>query len=119
MTRIEQLQEAMAESNVDALFLRLCRALGCPSLAADPRFATNSNRTLHADALKTALEAVLGTAPSEHWVTVLEAAGVPCAQYFEPGPHDAVACLLGEPAPFHTHPRVFAVSGLRWKARRA
>jgi CoA:oxalate CoA-transferase len=62
----------------DALFLRLCQALGRPALAADPRFSTNPRRTRHADDLKAALEEVLGTAPAAHWISVLEAAGVPC-----------------------------------------
>jgi CoA:oxalate CoA-transferase len=62
----------------DALFGRLCRALGQPDLAADPRFLTNRLRNRHADALQGALEAVLRTAPAAHWVGVLEAAGVPC-----------------------------------------
>jgi CoA:oxalate CoA-transferase len=63
----------------DALFAQLCRALGRPALAADPRFATNPDRTRHADGLKAALEEVLHTAPADHWNAVLEAAGVPCA----------------------------------------
>jgi CoA:oxalate CoA-transferase len=63
----------------DVLFARLCRALGRPALAADPRFATNPDRTRHADDLKAALEEVLHTAPAAHWIAVLEAAGVPCA----------------------------------------
>ncbi len=63
----------------DALFLRLCTALGQPGLAVDPRFASNRSRNCHADALKAALEAVLQTAPAAHWLAVLEAAGVPCS----------------------------------------
>jgi CoA:oxalate CoA-transferase len=63
----------------DVLFGRLCRALGCPDLAADPRFATNSDRNRNLDALTAALEQVLRTAPAAHWVGVLEAAGVPCS----------------------------------------
>jgi CoA:oxalate CoA-transferase len=63
----------------DALFARLCEALGRPALPADPRFATNEARTRHADALKVALEEVLRTAAAAHWVAVLEAAGVPCS----------------------------------------
>jgi len=63
----------------DALFVRLCQALGQPGLAADARFASNRSRTQHADALKAALESVLHQAPAAHWVGVLEAAGVPCS----------------------------------------
>jgi CoA:oxalate CoA-transferase len=63
----------------DHLFARLCQALGRPGLAADPRFATNRDRTQNADALKGELEAVLAAAPAAHWLEVLGAAGVPCA----------------------------------------
>jgi CoA:oxalate CoA-transferase len=63
----------------DALFARLCQALGRPQLAADPRFVTNRDRLRHIDALKQCLEEVLRTAPAAHWCGVLESAGVPCS----------------------------------------
>jgi CoA:oxalate CoA-transferase len=63
----------------DALFGRLCAALGRADLAADPRYASNSARTRHADELKADLEAVLRRRPAGHWVEVLEDAGVPCS----------------------------------------
>ncbi len=43
----------------DAQFRRLCEAIGCPGLAADPRFASNSGRTAHRAALTEALETAL------------------------------------------------------------
>jgi CoA:oxalate CoA-transferase len=63
----------------DALFGRLCAALGRADLAADPRYVSNSSRTRHAEELKTDLEAVLRLQPAGHWIAVLEAAGVPCS----------------------------------------
>jgi CoA:oxalate CoA-transferase len=63
----------------DALFARLCAALGRPELAGDAHFASNPERVRHADALQAELEGVLRTAPAAHWVSVLEAVGVPCA----------------------------------------
>jgi CoA:oxalate CoA-transferase len=63
----------------DALFGRLCQALGRPELSRDPRFAANADRLHDADALQTELELVLRTAPAAHWVEVLERAGVPCS----------------------------------------
>jgi CoA:oxalate CoA-transferase len=63
----------------DALFVRLCQALGRPGLANEARFTTNRSRTENADALKNALESVLQTAPASHWLTVLEVAGIPCS----------------------------------------
>jgi crotonobetainyl-CoA:carnitine CoA-transferase CaiB-like acyl-CoA transferase len=67
---------AVAAGN-DRLFARLCEALGLGDLPADERFATNTARVEHIDALAGALESVLRTQPAEHWVGVLHAAGVP------------------------------------------
>jgi CoA:oxalate CoA-transferase len=63
----------------DALFRRLCQALGQPDLADDPRFRTNPERTRQAEALKEVLEGILRQQPAHHWLSVLEAAGVPCS----------------------------------------
>ena len=63
----------------DALFGRLCAALGRADLASDPRYVSNSARTCHAEELKADLEAVLRRQPADHWIVVLEAAGVPCS----------------------------------------
>jgi CoA:oxalate CoA-transferase len=63
----------------DTLFARLCRAVGRPELADDPRFRTNRDRTARPDELKRELVAVLQTAPAAHWQAVLDAAGVPCS----------------------------------------
>src|SRR5829696_2836683 len=67
---------ALAVGN-DRLFGRLCDAIGRPELARDERFATNSARVAHLDALGEALEAVFRTRPAEHWVELLRAANVP------------------------------------------
>ena len=63
----------------DALYVRLCQALGRPELATDPRFRANRDRTAHAEELKHLLEETLRTAPAAHWLAVLEEAKVPCA----------------------------------------
>ncbi|MDB5360505.1 MAG: formyl-CoA transferase [Rhodospirillales bacterium] len=62
----------------DTLFAKLSDALGLAALPADPRFLTNDLRSQNAEALKVALESVLRTRPMDHWVAVLEQAGVPC-----------------------------------------
>ena len=67
---------ALAVGN-DRLFARLCEAVGRPELAGDERFATNSARVGHRDALAEALEAVFRTQPADHWVELLRAANVP------------------------------------------
>jgi CoA:oxalate CoA-transferase len=63
----------------DAIFQRLCRALGLAELAADPRFATNRARLENINALDEILQPVLCKRPAEHWIGVLDAAGVPCS----------------------------------------
>ena len=62
----------------DNLFARLCGALGKTALARDPRFATNAQRAENVDALTTELEAALAGATTEHWLQVVQDAGVPC-----------------------------------------
>ncbi len=61
----------------DHLFGELCKALGKPELASDPRFLENANRVQNQAPLKQALEAVLRTRPAAYWLTVIHAAGVP------------------------------------------
>lgn len=75
----------------DVLFGALVAALELPELLGDARFASNSARTDHADALADILEARLASAPSAHWLAKLEAAGVPC------GPLHDVAQALAHP----------------------
>ena len=67
---------ALAVGN-DRLFARLCDALGLPDLPGDERFATNSARVEHADALAELLESVLRTRPAGEWFDALRAAAVP------------------------------------------
>jgi len=75
----------------DALFAKLCDALGRPDLARDPRFASNDDRTRNVDALTPLLEAALASRTAPEWLEILEAAGVPC------GPVNDVAALLDDP----------------------
>jgi crotonobetainyl-CoA:carnitine CoA-transferase CaiB-like acyl-CoA transferase len=61
----------------------LCaEALGHPEWCSDPRFATNQQRMENRVALEAAMEAVLTTDTTDHWVSVLEAAGVPCGPVY-------------------------------------
>ena len=78
----------VAAGNV-GLFGALAAALVLPDLTTDPRFATNASRTDHADELAAILEARLADADANHWLGVIEAAGVPC------GPLHDVAQALG------------------------
>jgi CoA:oxalate CoA-transferase len=61
----------------DALFRRLCDALGLGAMAHDPRFATNAARCENVHLLKRRIEGVTLERPRDHWIAALEAAGVP------------------------------------------
>jgi crotonobetainyl-CoA:carnitine CoA-transferase CaiB-like acyl-CoA transferase len=58
-------------------FTALCDVLAAPELAADPRFASNSQRVANRDALKQELLARLAAAPASEWAERLTAARVP------------------------------------------
>jgi glutaryl-CoA transferase len=62
----------------DGQFARLCEVVGRPELVADPRFATNASRVENRSVLVPILQALLAGRPTDDWVGVLEAAGVPC-----------------------------------------
>lgn len=55
----------------------LCRAIGRPELATDPRFASGLDRLRHKAALFAELEAILAGDTTDAWVARLRAAGVP------------------------------------------
>jgi CoA:oxalate CoA-transferase len=61
----------------DGLFVKLADALGQPSLATNPLFNTNEQRTRHQPALKAEIEAVTRTRPTAEWLLTLERFGVP------------------------------------------
>lgn len=84
----------------DAVFERLCRALGAEDLLDDPRFATNERRTEHVDALTERLEQILGQRSVADWLEHLGAADVPC------GPVNTVADVLADP---HVRARTMVV----------
>lgn len=79
----------------DLLFGRLCAVLSRPDLADNPLFASNHLRTQHQAALKEELESVLKLQPAEHWLRVLEDAGIPS------GPINTVDKVLSDPQVVH------------------
>jgi crotonobetainyl-CoA:carnitine CoA-transferase CaiB-like acyl-CoA transferase len=62
----------------DGQFAKFCQVAGCPALAQDPRYATNSARVRHRDILIPLLEPVLRARSRQSWLDALEAAKVPC-----------------------------------------
>jgi crotonobetainyl-CoA:carnitine CoA-transferase CaiB-like acyl-CoA transferase len=57
----------------DAQFRGLCRALGEPTWADDPRFATNPARVAHRAELVPAIAERLARRPRDHWLAALAA----------------------------------------------
>ena len=74
---------------------RLAAALGATELLADERFATNTKRSEHRDALNAAIERITQTRPTAAWVDDLNAAGVPC------GPIYAIDQVFDDPQVRH------------------
>jgi crotonobetainyl-CoA:carnitine CoA-transferase CaiB-like acyl-CoA transferase len=66
----------------EAIWQRCAAALGHPEWGRDPRFATNEARMANRAALESVVEDVLATGTTEHWVAVLEKAGVPCGPVY-------------------------------------
>jgi crotonobetainyl-CoA:carnitine CoA-transferase CaiB-like acyl-CoA transferase len=79
----------------DGQFARLCRVLGVPEAAADPRFATNTDRVANRDALAALLEEALAARGAADWVATLGPAGVPCGLVNDVGEAFALAERLG------------------------
>ena len=75
----------------DGLFVKLARALDRSDLAENPLFKTNALRNEHQEMLRAEIEGVLRSAGTDHWIAVLEAAGVPC------GPVNNIAQALAHP----------------------
>ncbi|APU13196.1 MULTISPECIES: CaiB/BaiF CoA transferase family protein [Actinoalloteichus] len=66
-------------ANKQQQFELLCRIIGRPELATDPRFAEREARKTHRAALTAELEAALTTRSAAHWEEALSTAGVPAA----------------------------------------
>jgi CoA:oxalate CoA-transferase len=75
----------------DGLFVKLARALDRADLTENPHFKTNALRNEHQETLRVEIERVLRNEDTDHWIAVLEAAGVPC------GPVNNIAQALAHP----------------------
>jgi crotonobetainyl-CoA:carnitine CoA-transferase CaiB-like acyl-CoA transferase len=64
----------------DRLFAKLAVALGRPDWIADPRFAGNRGRLINKTELFAEMAPILATRPREHWIKLLDGAGVPATQ---------------------------------------
>ncbi|EFI51335.1 L-carnitine dehydratase/bile acid-inducible protein F [Afipia sp. 1NLS2] len=63
----------------DQQFKKFCAASRLTHLATDSRFATNTDRLNNRNQLIPLLDAHLAQETTEHWISILEPVGVPCA----------------------------------------
>src|SRR5580704_15118459 len=75
----------------DGLWIKLTEALGHPELAQNPSYKTNPLRNQHQKQLKAEIDAILSTNTRDHWIALLETAGLPC------GPVNNVAQAVSHP----------------------
>ncbi|MBL0938701.1 MAG: CoA transferase [Gemmatimonadaceae bacterium] len=73
----------------DAQWVAAARALHMDGLANDPELRTNAGRLAARERVVSALDAQLATAPASHWMSLLDAAGVPCGLVREV--HEAIS----------------------------
>jgi crotonobetainyl-CoA:carnitine CoA-transferase CaiB-like acyl-CoA transferase len=68
---------ALAVGN-DKQFAHLCELVGRPELGSDERFATNAARVNNREELITLLKSIFSVRSVDEWLSMLEAAGIPC-----------------------------------------
>ncbi|MFZ2003748.1 MAG: CoA transferase [Stellaceae bacterium] len=79
MFRTADGEVALAPSQEQS-YQRLVDALEMPELRQDPRFASNDLRVRNRAAINAAIETRLASGTTEHWIELLNAAGVPCGR---------------------------------------
>ena len=70
--------EVAIAPSTEMVYAKLLEAIGAPELRLHPDFLTNALRVKHRAAINLAIEERLRHKTSEHWIAVLNAAGVPC-----------------------------------------
>ena len=64
------------------IWTKAAAALGHPEWVDDPRWPSSANRVKNREPLEAAITEVLSDNTTDHWVGVLEAAGVPCGPVY-------------------------------------
>jgi crotonobetainyl-CoA:carnitine CoA-transferase CaiB-like acyl-CoA transferase len=78
-------------ANTDRLFERLCSVLGHHEWTGEADFATNSRRVRNRTRLAAMIEGVMSGQPCRHWLSLLDAADIPC------GPINDYAQVFADP----------------------
>ena len=86
-------------------FRQLCAVLGAPALASEPEYADARSRSANRGDLNDRISELTAAQPTEHWVDVLNDAGIPC------GPINTIQETFDDPQVTHlkmrapvTHP---------------
>jgi len=72
--------EVAIAPSTEIVYRKLLDAIGVPELRHHPDFLTNEKRVKNRAAINAAIEARLRDNTSEHWIAVLNEAGVPCGR---------------------------------------
>ena len=81
----------------EGMWKRLCPAIGRPELLTRAEFEGAANRAKNRKALNAELNAALSARKSEEWISILNAAGVPC------GPIYSMDQVFADPQVQHLH----------------
>jgi crotonobetainyl-CoA:carnitine CoA-transferase CaiB-like acyl-CoA transferase len=92
--------ELIVASANQSQWVSMCKAIGRPELASDPRFAKNGDRIANYELMYAELSAVLRTKTRAQWEAILDEAGVPA------GPINDYAQALSHPQAAHRGLRV-------------
>ena len=68
------------DAGFDRHFQTLCRVIGQPELASDPRFADRQLRARNRAALVPGIVAAIAQRTTQDWIATLDAAGIPCGK---------------------------------------
>ena len=74
--------DVVIAGNADAVFARLCKAMGAPELADDERFATHAARGANSEELDALIGAWTATMPCAHVLAILDEHAVPAGRIF-------------------------------------
>lgn len=83
--------ELVIAAGSDKLFKLLANVLSHPQWIDDPRFVDNPSRVKHKDELYGLIDPLIARQTTEHWISVFDAAGIPCA------PVNDLAQMLAHP----------------------
>ena len=75
----------IAAAGSQTLWRALCGVLGVDELADDPRFASNQDRMQHRAELTALINGILGQHGCDHWLRLLDEAGIPCGPILDVG----------------------------------